>query len=177
GSGPGHSSHKSKRQECQPRGEVQIEDVRTSTSSQRLASAFETLLEIPEADLTSIPVVRSEPFPTGNSGNIPVSVQELVYGGKTAGVGTSAKPLDSKNKLLFSSKEALGPTKDRETSDGLDTHVLQRTIPKDKSLVEKPQNSFRVPEEKFGPKEGKQPSGSSSSLRKKELALRSAKKW
>ncbi|MBW0523781.1 hypothetical protein O181_063496 [Austropuccinia psidii MF-1] len=35
GSGPGHSSHKFKRQECQPRGEAQMEDARTSTSSQR----------------------------------------------------------------------------------------------------------------------------------------------
>ncbi|MBW0486576.1 hypothetical protein O181_026291 [Austropuccinia psidii MF-1] len=177
GSGPGHSSHKSKRQECQPRGEAQIEDLRTYTSSQSLASAFEALLESTEADITAIPVVRSEPFPTGNNGNIPVSVQELVYGGKTEGVGTFSKPLDSKNKLLFSIKEALGPTKDRETSDGLATHVLQRTSPKDKSLVEKPKNFLRVPEERFDQKEGKQPGGSSLSLHKQELGSRNAKKW
>ncbi|MBW0475736.1 hypothetical protein O181_015451 [Austropuccinia psidii MF-1] len=34
GSGPGHSSQKSKRQECQPRGEEQMEDSRTSNSAQ-----------------------------------------------------------------------------------------------------------------------------------------------
>ncbi|MBW0574652.1 hypothetical protein O181_114367 [Austropuccinia psidii MF-1] len=74
-----------------------MEDPRTSTSSQSLASPFENFIEIPEADLTAIPVVRPESFPTGNSGDIPVSVKELVYGGKAAGVGTSANPLDRNN--------------------------------------------------------------------------------
>ncbi|MBW0476470.1 hypothetical protein O181_016185 [Austropuccinia psidii MF-1] len=94
GYGPGKSSHKCKRQECHPRGEAQRDDAKTSNSSQILASIFETLLDSPEADLTSIPVVRSEPFPNVNSRNIPVSVQEVVCGSKTAGVGTSSKPLD-----------------------------------------------------------------------------------
>ncbi|MBW0568025.1 hypothetical protein O181_107740 [Austropuccinia psidii MF-1] len=82
GSGPGYSSHKSKGKDCQPRGEAQMEDARTSTSSQRLECTFNTLIESPEAVITSIPVVRPEPFPTGNNRNIPFSVQELVYGGK-----------------------------------------------------------------------------------------------
>ncbi|MBW0566905.1 hypothetical protein O181_106620 [Austropuccinia psidii MF-1] len=56
GSGPGHSSQKSKRQECQPRGEAQMGDARTSTNSQRLASTFDTLIESPEAYITAIPV-------------------------------------------------------------------------------------------------------------------------
>ncbi|MBW0519468.1 hypothetical protein O181_059183 [Austropuccinia psidii MF-1] len=97
GSEPGYSSHKSKRQKCEPRGEAQMEDARTSTSFKRLASTFETLIESPEAEITAIPVVRPESFPAGNNRDIPVSVQELVYGGKTAGVGTSAKPLDRHN--------------------------------------------------------------------------------
>ncbi|MBW0532938.1 hypothetical protein O181_072653 [Austropuccinia psidii MF-1] len=88
GSGPGHSSHKSKRQECQPRGEAQMKDARASTSSQRLPSTFETLIESPEAYINSITVVRTKSFPTGNSEDIAVSVQELVYGHKAAGVGT-----------------------------------------------------------------------------------------
>ncbi|MBW0541059.1 hypothetical protein O181_080774 [Austropuccinia psidii MF-1] len=71
GSGPGHSSNKSKRQECPPIGEAQMEDSRTSTSSQR-----------PESLLT------------GNNRDIPVSAQELVYGSKTERVGTSPKSLD-----------------------------------------------------------------------------------
>ncbi|MBW0577313.1 hypothetical protein O181_117028 [Austropuccinia psidii MF-1] len=53
GSGPEHSRHKSKRQECQPRGEAQMEDARTSSSSQRLARTFETLIQSPEADITA----------------------------------------------------------------------------------------------------------------------------
>ncbi|MBW0471860.1 hypothetical protein O181_011575 [Austropuccinia psidii MF-1] len=63
GSGPGNSSHKSKRQEFQPRGEAQMEDGRNYTSSQMLARTFETIIESPEAELTAMTVVRSEPFP------------------------------------------------------------------------------------------------------------------
>ncbi|MBW0544463.1 hypothetical protein O181_084178 [Austropuccinia psidii MF-1] len=74
GSGPGNSSNKSKRQECQPRGEAQMEDARTSTSSQRLASTFETLIMSPEAEITAIAVVRPESLSIGNIGDIPVSV-------------------------------------------------------------------------------------------------------
>ncbi|MBW0585563.1 hypothetical protein O181_125278 [Austropuccinia psidii MF-1] len=133
GSGLGHSSQKSKRQESLPRGEAKMEDARNSTSSQKLASTFETLIQSQEADITAIPVVRPESFPAGNNRDIPVSVQELVYGGKAAGVGTSAKSLDRKNKLLSSSEEVHGPRKDRRTSEGLDTHLLQGTSPKDKS--------------------------------------------
>ncbi|MBW0576398.1 hypothetical protein O181_116113 [Austropuccinia psidii MF-1] len=85
-SGPAHSSNKSKRQECQPREEAQMEDAITSTSSQRLASTFDTLIEITEADIIAIAVVRPESLSTGNKSDIPVSVQELVYGSKTARV-------------------------------------------------------------------------------------------
>ncbi|MBW0579055.1 hypothetical protein O181_118770 [Austropuccinia psidii MF-1] len=58
GSGPGHSSHKSERQECQPRGEAQMENDRTSTSFQRLASTFDTLIESPEAEITAVAVIK-----------------------------------------------------------------------------------------------------------------------
>ncbi|MBW0572891.1 hypothetical protein O181_112606 [Austropuccinia psidii MF-1] len=152
GSVPGHSSHKSKRQEFQPRGEAQMEDARTSTSSQ-----------------------RPESFPAGINGDIPVSVQELVYCGKAAGVGTSAKSLDRHNELLSSSEEALGPRKDRRTSEGLDTHVLQGTSPTDKTLVETPKNVVRGPDEEIGPRKVQNPSGSSTSLHKKKIASTSAK--
>ncbi|MBW0475199.1 hypothetical protein O181_014914 [Austropuccinia psidii MF-1] len=81
---PGYSSHKSKRQECQPRGEAKIEDVRASTSIQRLERKFYNLIESPEAEINAIPAVRSKEFPTRSSRDIPVSVQELVYGGKAA---------------------------------------------------------------------------------------------
>ncbi|MBW0489932.1 hypothetical protein O181_029647 [Austropuccinia psidii MF-1] len=145
GSGPGNSSHKSKGQDCQPRGEAQMEDARTSTTYQRLASTFDTLIEIKEADITTIPVVRPEPFPTGNNRNIPVSVPELFYGGKEEGVGTSAKYLDRRNELLSLTEEVHEPKKDRGSSEGMDTHVLQSTIPKDKGFVEKPKNVVRGP--------------------------------
>ncbi|MBW0570188.1 hypothetical protein O181_109903 [Austropuccinia psidii MF-1] len=176
GFGPGHSSHKSKRQECQPRGEVQMEDARTSTSSQRLASTFDTLIESPEAYITAISFVRPESLSTGNNRDIPVSVQELVYGGKAAEVGTSARSLDMHNELLSSSEEVHGSRKDRRTSEGLDTHVFQGTSPTDKSLVEKPKHVVTGPGEGVGPRKGQQPSGSSPSLHKKKYASTSAKK-
>ncbi|MBW0524886.1 hypothetical protein O181_064601 [Austropuccinia psidii MF-1] len=75
------------------------------------------------------------PVPKGNNRDIPFSVQELFYGGKTAGMGTSAKYLDRKNKLLSSGSKFHGPRKYRGPSEFLETHVLQRTIPTDKSMV------------------------------------------
>ncbi|MBW0593996.1 hypothetical protein O181_133711 [Austropuccinia psidii MF-1] len=174
GSGPGHSSHKSKRQECQPRGEAQMEDDRTPTSSQRLASTFEPLIESPEAEITAI-AVEPESFPTGSSGDLPVSVQELVYGRQTAILGTSSKSLDRHHELLSSSEEVHGARKDIRTSEGWDTNVLQRTSPTDKSLVEKPKHVIRGSEEEVGPRQGKQPSGSSPSIHQQKSASTSAK--
>ncbi|MBW0534874.1 hypothetical protein O181_074589 [Austropuccinia psidii MF-1] len=110
GSGPGHSIHKSKGQDCQPRGEAQMEDATASTSLQRLARTFDNLIEGPEADISAILAA--------------------------AGVGTSSKPLDRHNELISSNEEVHGPRKDRGSSEGLDTHVFQRTSPTDKSLSE-----------------------------------------
>ncbi|MBW0587313.1 hypothetical protein O181_127028 [Austropuccinia psidii MF-1] len=135
----------------QPRGEAQIVNSRTSTSSQHLAKTFDPPLESPECDINSIPVVRPESFSTGNSENIPVSEQELVYGSKGAGVGTSSKPLDRVNQLSSSIKKVLGPKKERGPSGGLEIHVLQRTSPKVKSCIEKPKHFDRGPEERVGP--------------------------
>ncbi|MBW0572964.1 hypothetical protein O181_112679 [Austropuccinia psidii MF-1] len=168
GSGPGHSGHKSKRQECQPIGEAQISDSRASIGSQRLSSTFDTIIESAEAEITAIPIVRPEPFPTGNNRDIPVSVQELVYGSKAAGVGTSTKYLDRKNELISLSEEVHGPRKDRGPSEGFETHVFQRTSPTVKILVERLKHFVRGPEEEVGPRKGQQPCGSSSSLQKQE---------
>ncbi|MBW0526694.1 hypothetical protein O181_066409 [Austropuccinia psidii MF-1] len=135
-----------------------MEDVRTSTSSQRLASTFDTLIESPEADITTIHVVRPELFPTSSNRDIPVSVQELVYYSKAAGVVTSAKSLDRNNQLLSSSEEFHGPRKDRRASEGLDTRFLEGTSPTDKSLVEKPKHVIEAPEEEVCRRKGQQPS-------------------
>ncbi|MBW0470073.1 hypothetical protein O181_009788 [Austropuccinia psidii MF-1] len=149
---------------------------RTSTSFQRLARAFETLFTSTEADITAIPIVRPEPFPTRKNRGILVSVQEMVYGSKAEGVRTSSKSLDRHHELISSSEEAHGPRKDRGPSEGLDTHFLQRTSPKGKSLVEKPKHFIRGPEEEYGPRKGQKPCGSSPSLHKQEYASTSAKK-
>ncbi|MBW0520720.1 hypothetical protein O181_060435, partial [Austropuccinia psidii MF-1] len=116
-----------------------------------------------------------EPFPTGKNRDIPVSVQELVYGSKAAGVGTSSKSLDRHNELISSIKEAHGPGKEGGCSEGLETHVLKRTSPTDKSLFEKQKHYVRGPEEEVGPRKGKQPCGSSPSLHKQESASTGSK--
>ncbi|MBW0575696.1 hypothetical protein O181_115411 [Austropuccinia psidii MF-1] len=170
GSEPGHSSHKYKRQEFHPRGEAQIQDARTSTSSKGLASTFETLIEITEADIAAIPIVRPQKFPTSNNRDIPVSVQELVYGSKAAKVGASAKSLHRHKVLISSSEEVHGPRKDRGPSEGLEAHVLQRKSPTDKSLVEKPKKLFRGAEEYVGLRKGQEPCGSFPSLHKQEVS-------
>ncbi|MBW0553842.1 hypothetical protein O181_093557 [Austropuccinia psidii MF-1] len=103
---------------------------------------------------------RPESFPTGSSGDLSVSVQELVYGHKKERVGTSPKSLDRHNELLYSSEEVHWARKEKRTSEGLDTNVLQGTSPTDKSLVEKPKHVIRGSEEEVGSRQGKQPSGS-----------------
>ncbi|MBW0548108.1 hypothetical protein O181_087823 [Austropuccinia psidii MF-1] len=153
-----------------------MEDARTFTSSKRLASTFDNPIESPDTDITAVAAVRLEYLPTGNNRDIPVSVQELVHGSKTARVGTSHKSLHRYHELLSSSEEVIGARKDRRTSEGFNTHVLQRTSPTDKSLVEKPKHVIRGPEEEVGPRQGKQPSGSSPSFHKQNYASTSAKK-
>ncbi|MBW0535848.1 hypothetical protein O181_075563 [Austropuccinia psidii MF-1] len=152
-----------------------MEDAKTSTSSQRLPSTFDILIESPEAEITANTVVRPGPFPTGNNRNIPVSVQELVYGSKAAGVGTSSKSLDRNNEVISSSEEHSGPRKKIGCSEELDTHVLQRTSPTDKCLVEKSKHVVRGPKEEVGPRKGQQTSGSSPSPHKKKSASTSSK--
>ncbi|MBW0585675.1 hypothetical protein O181_125390 [Austropuccinia psidii MF-1] len=116
------------------------------------------------------------PIPKGGSNrNVPVSVQELVYGRTAAGVGASAKSLDRHNELLSSSEDVHGPRKDRRTSEGLETNVFQRTSPTDKRLVEKPKHVVQGPEEDVGPRKGQQPRGSSTSLHKENSTSTSAK--
>ncbi|MBW0580689.1 hypothetical protein O181_120404 [Austropuccinia psidii MF-1] len=121
------------------------------------------------------PEERSEQLPADRTGYIPVSVQELVYGRKATRVGTSSKPLDRENELLSSMKVDHGPRKESRPSEWLDTHSLERISPQAKVFLAKPENFVRGPEERVSPKEGQQPSGSSSSLQKQESALTSAK--
>ncbi|MBW0497354.1 hypothetical protein O181_037069 [Austropuccinia psidii MF-1] len=174
-SGPGHSSHKSKGQDCQPRREAQMEDSRTSTSYQRVASTFDTLIESPEADITSITIFRPEPFSTCNNINIKVSVQELVYCGKAAVVGTSAKSLDRHNELISSNEEVHGPEKTEDLLRGWTPISCKGQFQKIKAWL-KPKHVFRGTEEEVGPRKGQQPSGTSPSLQKQRFASISAKK-
>ncbi|MBW0468600.1 hypothetical protein O181_008315 [Austropuccinia psidii MF-1] len=106
------------------------------------------------------------------SGDIPVSVQELVHGRKAAVLGTSTKPLDKDNELISSSKEPLRHRKGRIPSDRLEPNVCQREISRDKSLVEKPKPVIRGSEEAVGPKEEQHSCGSSSILHKHQLKTR-----
>ncbi|MBW0539890.1 hypothetical protein O181_079605 [Austropuccinia psidii MF-1] len=145
-----------------------MQDSRASTSSQRFSRTFYTIFYSPESDITAIPVFRSEKLPTSSSRDRPTSVQELVYGSKAARVGSSSKPLNKDNELIYSNEEALEPRKDPIASEGMNTHVLEGTGPKDQSLVKKQKHFVRGSEERVGPKEGKQTFGSSSGLPKQE---------
>ncbi|MBW0539523.1 hypothetical protein O181_079238 [Austropuccinia psidii MF-1] len=147
-----------------------MEDARAFTST------FDTLIKSPEADITAIPVVRTQSFPTGSNRDIPFSVQKLVYDSQPERARTSPKCLDRHHELISSSEEFHGARKYRGTSEGLDTHVLQRTSPTDKILVQRLEHAIREPEEEIGPRKGKQPSGSSPSLQKQKYASTSAKK-
>ncbi|MBW0544405.1 hypothetical protein O181_084120 [Austropuccinia psidii MF-1] len=93
-----------------------MEDDKPSTSSQRLARNFEALIKSPEAYIISIPIVRPEPFPTGNNGDIPVSVQKLVYGSKEAGVGTSANILSEEQKKKLAKGNDKSPVEASQAS-------------------------------------------------------------
>ncbi|MBW0533511.1 hypothetical protein O181_073226 [Austropuccinia psidii MF-1] len=84
--------------------------------------------------------------------------------------------MDNDSKPICSTNEVLWSREDRGPSEGLDTHVLQRTSPKDKLLAEKQKHLVRVPAERAVPKEGKQSRGSPPSLHKQEYASTSAKK-
>ncbi|MBW0591217.1 hypothetical protein O181_130932 [Austropuccinia psidii MF-1] len=159
-----------KRQECQPRGEAQMEDARTSTSSQRLASTFDTLIESPESDITALAVVIPESLSTGNNRYIPVSVQELVYGIKTARVVTFPKSLDRHHELLSSSEEVHGPKNTEELLKGLTPMSCKGQVQQIKAWLKKPKHVIRGPKGEVGSREGKQPSGSSPSLNKQKSA-------
>ncbi|MBW0461037.1 hypothetical protein O181_000752 [Austropuccinia psidii MF-1] len=143
-----------------------MEYPRSCISSQGSYSTFYNLIESPEVHTTAIPVVRSYQFLTSISKDIPVSVQELVYFCKAERVGASTQLLYRYNELLPSIKELLWPRKDKRTSEGLETHVLQGTGPKDKIFVETEKHFVRGSEEIVGPKEQQQPCGSFTSLNK-----------
>ncbi|MBW0485190.1 hypothetical protein O181_024905 [Austropuccinia psidii MF-1] len=165
GYGPEHSSQKSKRQECQPRGEAQMEDARTSNSAQRLFNTFETLIERPEADITAILILDLNHFKQATIEIYQPQYKNWFMEAKqqewellpSLWIGTMSSYLQVKN---FKSMEI------QRTFWGLDTHVLQRTSPTDRSLVEKPKDFVRGPGEEVGPRKGQQPCGSSSSLNK-----------
>ncbi|MBW0510413.1 hypothetical protein O181_050128 [Austropuccinia psidii MF-1] len=113
-----------------------MEDSRASTSFQRLSRTFKTLLESKEADITAIPVVRSEHFPTGRSGDIPVSVQELAYGRKTARMGASAKPLDREMNYYLQVKKFFGPEKTGDLLKGCTLISCKGKVQKIKAWLE-----------------------------------------
>ncbi|MBW0524894.1 hypothetical protein O181_064609 [Austropuccinia psidii MF-1] len=135
GSGPGHSSNKSKRQECQPRGEAEMEDVRASISSQRLASTFDTFIESTEADINAISAVRPEPFPTGNNRDIPVSVEELSYGRKETVVELLPSLWIGKMSSYLQVNTFMGPGKTEDLLKGLTPMYCKGQVQQIKALL------------------------------------------
>ncbi|MBW0580461.1 hypothetical protein O181_120176, partial [Austropuccinia psidii MF-1] len=123
-------------------------------------------------------LITKEPFkgPSGHSSH--KSIRQDCQARAEAQMEDSRTSPSSKrhHELISSSEEIHGARKDRGTSEGLDTHVLKRKSPTDKSFVEKPKHVIRRPEEEVGPRQGKQPSGSSPSLQKQKSASTSAQK-
>ncbi|MBW0479552.1 hypothetical protein O181_019267 [Austropuccinia psidii MF-1] len=152
-----------------------MEDSRTLNSSQRLVSTFKNLLDIPEGDITGITVVRSGRIQTSISRDVPVLVQEMVFGRKEEGMRASSQILDKEKELLPSSEDVLGARKHTKASEILETHVLKGKGIKNKIFFEKLKHFIRGSEERVGPKEGQQTCGNCRSLHKKESNSKSAK--
>ncbi|MBW0508857.1 hypothetical protein O181_048572 [Austropuccinia psidii MF-1] len=112
-----------------------MEDARASTSSQRLASTFDTLIESPDAGIIAIAVVRPESLSTGNNRDIPVSVQELVYGSKTTRVGTSPKLWIGTMHSYLQVKKFMGPEKTEELWNGWTPMSCKGQVQKIKALL------------------------------------------
>ncbi|MBW0496334.1 hypothetical protein O181_036049 [Austropuccinia psidii MF-1] len=108
-----------------------MEDTRTLTSSHRLATTFETLLESPKADIIAIPVLISENLPGSSSRDIPLSVQKVIYYSKEEEVENCVQLVDTENELLPPSEEALGPERTQEILKGWTPISFKREIPKD----------------------------------------------
>ncbi|MBW0510800.1 hypothetical protein O181_050515 [Austropuccinia psidii MF-1] len=140
------------------------------------ASTFEDFLESQEAEFTTIAVIRSEQLPGSRSGDIPLSVQELVSDGKLEVVERSSKIVDRDNELLPFIKEIFVSRKHTRASERLYINVFQRTSSKDKNLVERPKHVIGGSEEGVGPKKGQHPCGSSPSLHKLQEKGRKAPK-
>ncbi|MBW0504673.1 hypothetical protein O181_044388 [Austropuccinia psidii MF-1] len=134
-----------------------MEDARASTSSQRIDRIFDTLMESPEAEIIVFILLDLNHFQQTT-----IDIYQSLY-------------KNCHHELISSSEEVHGSRKDRGTSEGIDTHVLERTSSTDKILVEKPQHVIRGPEEEIGTRKGKHPSGSSPSLHKQNSASTSAK--
>ncbi|MBW0567675.1 hypothetical protein O181_107390 [Austropuccinia psidii MF-1] len=93
----------------------------------------------------------AESLSTGNNRDIPVSVQELVYGSKAARLGISPKSLDRHHELISSSAEVHGSRKDNRTPEGLDTNK-KLAQGKENSPVEAPQASTSAKQAQANPK-------------------------
>ncbi|MBW0502248.1 hypothetical protein O181_041963 [Austropuccinia psidii MF-1] len=100
----------------------------------KVRQKLQTLLESPEAEISNIPVVASEQIQGRSSGGIPVSIQELVYASKAAGVGTSYKLwIGTRNSYLHYLIENELPTqyiaiRDRSLLDLNNNDLNNRTI-------------------------------------------------
>ncbi|MBW0559548.1 hypothetical protein O181_099263 [Austropuccinia psidii MF-1] len=153
-----------------------MQDARASTSCQKLAITFYTLIESTIAEIATITVLRSAQLTGRSNRDIPVSVEEPAYGGKELGVGTSSNNLYQENELRSSSENVLGPIKDTRASTTMEFNFLKRVSQKYNSLVEKPKHIIRGSEEGVGPKEGKHPCGTTSKPLHARINLQSCQK-
>ncbi|MBW0561287.1 hypothetical protein O181_101002, partial [Austropuccinia psidii MF-1] len=151
--------------------------IRESSSD---SEASESSIEIqnspePRGLITKEPFKEVEVTTPSNHMDLDQDIQVITPKAKNVSPEERHKMEDSRTSTSSQSEEVHGARKDRGTSEELDTHVLQRTSPTDKILVEKPEHVIRGPEEEIGPRKGQKPSGSSPSLHKQTSASTSAK--
>ncbi|MBW0533737.1 hypothetical protein O181_073452 [Austropuccinia psidii MF-1] len=120
-----------------------MEYARASTSSQRLVSTFDPLLETSEPDITSVALIRSESISGLIHVDIPVPVKELVHGSQGTRLRESTMPENGDHDLLLPHQELPVSKKYSEPPKRLDPSKVKREGEKDKDLAQRPKSVIR----------------------------------
>ncbi|MBW0479204.1 hypothetical protein O181_018919 [Austropuccinia psidii MF-1] len=112
-----------------------MEDTRTLTSSHRLATNFETLLQSQKADIITFPVLISESPPGSSSRDIPLSVQKLIYYREEEEVENCVQLVDTENELLPPSEDVLWTERTQEILKGWTPIYLKGKFQKTKAWL------------------------------------------
>ncbi|MBW0589667.1 hypothetical protein O181_129382 [Austropuccinia psidii MF-1] len=122
-----------------------MEDSRTSTSSQRLASNFDTLMESPEADITAI-AVRPKSLPTGSSRDIPVIRRRSCPRQGQHPSGSSPSIHQQKSALTSAKKAQANPkyqSEGQEKGKGKGKAQVEQALPSELQNTQEREDSHR----------------------------------